>query len=88
MGQRVREPSRPGYLPAPLPRAAAVTALAAGVDYLLVPRRFTPGFEAHLPRTSIVLVYVAFAAGLVLPEWLSRPPLPRSTANRRDTRNR
>lgn len=47
-------------------RAVAVAALAATVDYLVVPRRFTPGFEGQMTRPAIVATYVAFAAGLVL----------------------
>ena len=47
-------------------RAAAVAALAATVDYAVVPRRFSPGFERHISPPSIAATYVAFAAGLVL----------------------
>ena len=46
--------------------AAAVASVAAAVDLRLVPARFTPGFEHHLSRRSLVLVYAAFAAGIVL----------------------
>lgn len=45
-------------------RAAATSALAAWVDYRVVPKRLTPGFEAHLGRPAIACVYAAFAAGL------------------------
>lgn len=58
-------------------RACAVAALAAFVDYRLTPKRLTPGFEAHLSRPGMTLVYAAFAAGLAL----SRPPR-RGTAGR------
>lgn len=44
--------------------AAAVATIAAVTDYLLTPKRFTPGFEAHLSVRSMVLVYATFAAGL------------------------
>jgi hypothetical protein len=54
------------YLPRPLSRAAAVAALAAFVDYAIIPRRFSPGFEGQLSRTQIAATYVAFAIGLVL----------------------
>ena len=47
-------------------RAVAVSVLAALVDYKVVPRRLTPGFEAHLRPAPIAAVYVAFAAGLLL----------------------
>jgi len=57
-------------LPQPTLRAAAVAALAATVDYKLVPQRLTPGFEAQLPRAAVALTYGAFAAGLVLGDQL------------------
>jgi hypothetical protein len=45
-------------------RALGVAAVAALVDYRVVPKRLTPGFEAHLGRPAIAGVYLAFAAGL------------------------
>jgi hypothetical protein len=48
-----------------LGKAAAVAALACTVDYTVTPRRFRPGFERHIGRPSIALVYVTFAAGLL-----------------------
>jgi hypothetical protein len=56
---------QPGTLSA-VSDAAAVSALAAVVDLNLVPERLTPGFERRLKPASVVLVYVAFAAGLAL----------------------
>ena len=50
----------------PVARAAVVAGLAALVDYRVVPKRFTPGFEAHLTRASMSAVYATFAAGLWL----------------------
>jgi hypothetical protein len=47
--------------------AAATTLAAAAGDYIVVPKRFTPGFEYHLPVAHIAAVYLAFGAGLVLP---------------------
>ena len=44
--------------------AVAVAAVACFVDYQLTPRRFMPGYERRLSRTSLALVYLAFAAGL------------------------
>jgi hypothetical protein len=44
--------------------AAATSAVACFVDYQLTPKRFTPGFEQRLSRTSLASVYVAFAVGL------------------------
>jgi len=49
-----------------LRRAVTVAAVAGVVDYTLVPKRLTPGFEAHLRPTTIPLVYAAFALGLAL----------------------
>jgi hypothetical protein len=46
--------------------AAAVTAVAAVVDYKLVPKRLTPGFEKRLSQRSLVVVYAGFGLGLAL----------------------
>jgi hypothetical protein len=46
-------------------RNAALTTAAASVgDYLVVPKRFTPGVEARLSPKAVALFYLAFAAGL------------------------
>ncbi|MDR7008953.1 hypothetical protein [Paraburkholderia strydomiana] len=47
--------------------AGAMTLAAAFSDYMVVPKRFTPGFEFHLRAPQIAAVYVAFGAGLVAP---------------------
>ena len=47
-------------------RALAVAAVAALVDFRLVPKRLTPGFEHRLSTRSLLLFYGAFAAGLAL----------------------
>jgi hypothetical protein len=47
-------------------RSIAVAALAAAVDYLVVPRRFGPGFEGQMSRPAIVATYLMFAGGLML----------------------
>jgi hypothetical protein len=44
----------------------AIAALAGTVDYTVTPQRFRPGFEAHLAVPSMGMIYVAFAAGLLL----------------------
>jgi len=49
----------------PLSEAFATSALACFVDYNLTPERLTPGFEKRLSRTSLAVVYGAFALGLV-----------------------
>ncbi|HEV2622148.1 MAG TPA: hypothetical protein VGU65_08675 [Frateuria sp.] len=53
-------------------RAAAVATAACVVDYTITPRRFRPGFERHIGRTSIAAVYVAFGMGLFAGAWARR----------------
>ena len=45
---------------------ALVSALAYVVDYQVVPKRLTPGFELRLPRRALAAVYAALAVGLAL----------------------
>ena len=45
--------------------AAAMSAVAMTVDYTITPRRLTPGYELRISKSSMLAVYVAFAAGLV-----------------------
>jgi hypothetical protein len=52
--------------------AALVTGLAAFVDYQLTPKRLTPGFEAHLSRTSMAAVFAAIGVGLAAGALLNR----------------
>lgn len=60
--------ARPSRHPAaPLARAAAVSALAATVDYTITPHRFTPGWELVITKRAMALVYVAMGLGFVLP---------------------
>lgn len=47
-----------------LVRATGIAALAYVVDYHLVPRRLSPGFEHKVGPVGMVAVYAAFAAGL------------------------
>jgi hypothetical protein len=44
--------------------AAATSAIACLVDYQMTPRRLDPGFEHHLSRRDLAIVYSCFAAGL------------------------
>jgi hypothetical protein len=44
--------------------AVGATAVACVVDYQLVPKRLTPGFEHHLSTDAMVAVYAAIALGL------------------------
>lgn len=50
--------------------AAGTTALAALVDYGLVPKRLTPGWELALPKSDLMTAYVAMGLGLVLGTYL------------------
>jgi drug/metabolite transporter (DMT)-like permease len=52
--------------------AVWTSALAYIIDYHLVPRRFTPGFELSLSRRSFPWVYTALAVGLLLPDRFNR----------------
>lgn len=56
----------------PVAIAATVATAAWVVDYKVVPKRLTPGFEHHLSRRGLAGAYVAFGAGLVLATWLRR----------------
>lgn len=65
---------------APRKHPAAVVAAAAGtaatayvVDYHVVPKRLTPGFEAHLGPRSMTRVYVGIALGLAVAALLRSP---------------
>jgi hypothetical protein len=46
--------------------ATAASAVACFADYQLTPKRFQPGYEAHLSRPSLAVVYAAFGVGLAL----------------------
>lgn len=49
-----------------LTSAAAVTATAYLVDYHLVPKRLTPGWELRLPRRSLAGIYGALGLSLAV----------------------
>jgi hypothetical protein len=51
---------------------ALVSTLAYVVDYHVVPRRLTPGFELRLPGKALAGVYAALAVGLALRDVLLR----------------
>jgi hypothetical protein len=44
-------------------RAVGIGLLAATVDYTITPKRFTPGWELVLSKTSMAVAYGAMAAG-------------------------
>lgn len=51
--------------PAEIAKNAALTAAgAAAFDYLLMPRRLQPGFEANLSSRSMVSTFISIAVGL------------------------
>jgi hypothetical protein len=45
---------------------AAIAGLAYVVDYHLIPRRLTPGWELRLPRRSVAHAFVALGASLCI----------------------
>ena len=53
-------------------RGAATAGIAYVVDYHVVPKRLTPGFEKRLSNWSVFIVYAALAAGLAAGERLAR----------------
>jgi len=53
--------------------AAATAGIAYVVDYHVVPKRVTPGFEAHLSGKSFLAIYVALGAGLALAALARKP---------------
>jgi len=50
----------------------ATSAAAAAIDYTLVPKRFTPGFENRLSTGAMVGVFAAIAAGIAVGALLLR----------------
>lgn len=66
----------------------AVTAVTAYlVDYHVVPRRLTPGFDRHLSAAGMVSAYAAFGLGLVASHLLLRE-LRHAASRARRARNR
>lgn len=45
---------------------AMVSALAYVVDYMVVPKRLTPGFELRLSNPSLLAIYASLAASMAL----------------------
>jgi hypothetical protein len=66
---------------AALPAAIATASVACVVDFRCTPRRLTPGFERRLSRGALLMVYVAFGAGLAA-SVLRRRKLRRRAARR------
>ena len=53
-------------------RGAVTSGIAYVVDYHVVPRRLTPGFEKRLSNRSLLTIYAALAAGLAVGERLAQ----------------
>jgi hypothetical protein len=53
-------------------RAAAMSAIAAAVDYGVTPRRFTPGWELALSKKSMVGAFASLAVGLAAGAMVSK----------------
>lgn len=62
----------------PLVDALQVSALAALVDYGVVPKRLTPGWEKVVSARSIAVAYAAMAAAL----WVTSPRSQREAGGR------
>src|SRR5688572_8293001 len=58
--------------------AAATAVTAYVVDYHLVPRRLTPGFDRHISGVGMVSAYVAFGVGLAAAHLILRRAQHRS----------
>jgi hypothetical protein len=56
--------------------SAATSAVACFVDYQMTPKRLRPGFEQHLSRSSLALVYTAFGLGLAAGALINHAALP------------
>jgi hypothetical protein len=52
--------------------SAATGAVSCFVDYQLTPRRLRPGYEAHLSKPSLALVYGSLGLGFALGAMLCR----------------
>ncbi|PTQ81518.1 hypothetical protein C8R21_10969 [Nitrosospira multiformis] len=54
----------PVSLVKPVCRGAAVAVAAYIIDYYLIPKRFTPGFEKRVSGKSLTAIFAALAVGL------------------------
>ena len=67
-----RPDRRPAGMVPALARGAATAAVAYVVDYHVVPKRLTPGFEERLSNRSLFAIYAALAVSLAVGERASR----------------
>lgn len=63
-GRRTKERTARPSLAQPVLGAAAVAAAAYAIDYHLIPKRFTPGFEKRVSGKSLAAIFAALAIGL------------------------
>lgn len=54
------------FTPGAIIVSSVVTVLAYLVDFYVVPKRFTPGFEHILTKRSLLFVYLILAMSMVL----------------------
>jgi hypothetical protein len=59
-------------VPAVVTAASATAAVACFADYKLTPHRLRPGYEMRLSRSSLAIVYGAFALGLTAGALINR----------------
>ena len=64
--------ARKNSLPAAMLGGISVAALAYVIDYYVVPKRLTPGFEKRLTPRSMFIVYSSLALSLPLASLLER----------------
>lgn len=64
---------RPALAPlSPVLSAAAVSAGAYVTDYILIPKRFTPGWEKRVSGNSVAMIFGALALGMAVSTLLER----------------
>jgi hypothetical protein len=63
-GRRTKGRTATPSLAQPILGAAAVAASAYVIDYHLIPKRFTPGFEKRVSGKSLAAIFAALAIGL------------------------
>lgn len=68
----VRRRRKAVSVPGALIGGLATSASAAAIDYTLVPRRLSPGFEHRLSTGAMVSVFAAMAAGIAVGTLLLR----------------
>ncbi len=63
-GRRTKGNAAKPSLARPILGAAAITAGAYVIDYHLIPKRFTPGFEKRVSGKSLAAIFATLAIGL------------------------